>query len=96
MKYESDEKIFPSKNDPELRATSLAFLEEKYPGRVMPEHANWAFEAVCDALDDYLSQKKFLRKVASKWLWERPSLPRGMGGMQSWREIRPLNYEDDD
>lgn len=91
-----DEKIFPSKSDAELRAISLAFLEEKYPGRVMPEHADWAFEAACAELDDYLSLKKFLRKVATKWLWERPSLPRGVGGMQSWRDIRPVGCEDEE
>lgn len=96
MDFEAEDKIFPSKNDPELREVTLAFLKAKYPGRVMPEHAAWAFEAVCAELDDYLSRKKFLRKVAAKWLWQRPSLPRGVGGMQSWREIRPVNYPDDE
>lgn len=95
MDFDSTKKIFPSKHDAELRVLALAFLERKYPGRVMPEHAAWAFEAVCGELDDYLSLKSFLRKVAAKWLWERPSLPRGLGGMRGWREIRPVNIEED-
>lgn len=96
MNFESDEKVFPSVNDPELRDLALAFLKRKYAGRVMPEHADWAFEAVCDELDDYISLKRFLRRVAAKWLWQRPSLPRGVGGMQGWREIKPANYPDDE
>ena len=96
MNFESEEKVFPSKNDKDLWQLTQAFLKHKFPGRVMPDHARWAFEATCDELDGYLSQKRFLRKVATKWMWQRPSLPRGMGGPLGWREIKPVNYPDDE
>lgn len=72
MNFASDQKIFPSRHDDDLWQLSKAFLERKYPGRVTPEQARAAFEAVCDELDDYLAQKRFLQKVATKWMWERP------------------------
>ena len=96
MNFESGDKVFPSKHDADLWELAQAFLNWKFPERVMPEHGRWAFEAVCDELDDYISQKRFLHKVAAKWMWQRPSLPRGVGGMQGWREIRPVNLPDED
>lgn len=96
MDYDSKEKVFPSKHDASLWAVTLAYLNEKYPERVIPEHARWAFEAACEELEDYLTLKNFIRRVATKWLWQRPSLPRGVGGMQGWREIKPVNLPDDE
>lgn len=96
MSQEQDKKIFPSKHDQDLKDLAVKHLMDQYPGRAMPDHAAWAFEAACDELDDYISLKKFLRLVVRKWMWERPSLPRGVSGLQSWREIKPVIYEDDD
>lgn len=89
--------VFPSRSDTELWQKTLDFLHKKYPGRVMEEHARQAFESVCAELDSSSSVdlKNFLRRVATKWMWERPALPRGVSGMEGWREIRPSNLPDD-
>lgn len=92
---EQNPQVFPAKSDDELWQQTLKFLNDKYRERVQQDHARIAFEATCDELEDYLPLQSFLRKVATKWMWQRPSLPRGMSGDKGWREIRPANLPED-
>ncbi|MDL2285339.1 hypothetical protein LJB93_01185 [Desulfovibrio sp. OttesenSCG-928-F07] len=93
--FNESERVFPSKSDTELWQQTLTFVTQKYPERGLESHVRWAFEAVCDELDDYLTLKSFLRKVATKWMWERPALPRGVEGDKGWRQIKPANLPED-
>jgi len=76
--YGPKDRIFPTQSDDDLWNSVYALLVRDYPERALLEHVRWAFEAVCDELDDYLLFKDFLRKVRLKWLWKRPPAPRGV------------------
>lgn len=80
--YAPDDRVFPSLSDDDLWTSVYTLLREAYPERVLLEHARWAFEAVCEAHDDYMRFRDFYRKVKIKWMWERPPAPRGMVSLQ--------------
>lgn len=76
--YVPEDRVFPAPDDDDLWRSVYSVLRADYPDRVLPEHARWAFEAVCAEQDEYMLFKDFLRKVRLKWLWKRPPAPRGM------------------
>ena len=79
LPYKPDDRVFPAVDDDDLwRCVQIVLLHEYGEERVRLEHARWAFDAVCDELDDYLAVDDFIRKVRLKWLWQRPPLPRGL------------------
>ena len=80
--YALDERIFPSPSDDDLWVSVLAHMREEYPERVLEKHVRQSFETVCQANDDYMLFKNFLRKVRLNWLWKRPPAPRGMLGLE--------------
>ena len=78
LPYKPEDRVFPSVSDDDLWVSVERSIMEQYPERALLEHVRWAYETVCEELDDYLLFQDFLRKVRLKWLWKRPPLPRGV------------------
>ncbi|WP_027187497.1 hypothetical protein [Desulfovibrio cuneatus] len=71
--------VYPSVEEDCLWENTLHALVAQYGAeRVVPEHVQQAFDAVCDNNLERIPFHDFLRKVRLAWLWQRPALARGM------------------
>ncbi len=91
--YSDEEPVYPAVDDDDLWGCVRADFERRYQGRYTLEHLRQAFETVCSQAGEKMPLAEILRKVRLKWLWERPSLPRGLEGQYSWREIEPVIFD---
>lgn len=63
--------VYPSITDDDLWQAVQADIAEHHGDRYTVEEVRRAFEIVCDKLDDYLPQPRFLKKVRVELVWNR-------------------------